>query len=294
MDIGNKTKQNPVSLAPGSRRLSLIGRLLMEMGKLTPEQLDRIINLQQETGLPFGQVARKLGLVSEADIRMALAIQFDYSYVQTGQSELSEKLVAAHQPYSLQTEALRAVRSMLALRWFDHGNHALAVVAAHADEGCGQLAANLAVVFSQLGARTLLIDGNLRQPSQHAMFNIRQPRGLSDIIVGRAGDDVITSVDGMLNLSVLGAGTVPPNPQELLNRASFSEFMRQMKESYDVVLVDTPPAIVSSDAQALASRCGGALLISRMNETRLADVENIKDQLALSNAQLVAAIVHDF
>src|SRR5690606_31480932 len=77
----------------------------------------------------------------------------------------SKALIAAYKPYTPQVEALRALRSQLMIHWFEHGNKALAVVAANAREGCSDLAANLAVVFSQLGERTLLIDANLRQPS---------------------------------------------------------------------------------------------------------------------------------
>lgn len=284
---------NPLPVSTSNQRQSTIGRLLLEAGKINPEQVEQVIRLQQKTGLPFGEAAKKLGYVAEADIRQALAIQFDYPYLQTSQNGFSKALVAAYQPFSPQVEALRALRSQLTLRWFNAGNRALAVVSANADEGCSALAANLAVVFSQLGERTLLIDANLREPSQQTMFNLLEHRGLSDMLIGRANMEVVTKIDALPDLSVLGAGTVPPNPQELLNRKGFAELLGKVRDQYDVVIIDTPPAVITSDAQAVAARCGGALLVSRLNKTRLSDLANVRDQLLVSEVQIVTAVVNE-
>ena len=167
------------------------------------------------------------------------------------------------------------------------------MVAANSGEGCSHLAANLAVVFSQLGARTLLIDADLRKPRQKTIFNLSEARGLSDILIGRADMSIATKIDSLIDLSVLGAGTVPPNPQELLSRKSFSDLLKQSKSFYDVVIVDTAPAGVTSDAQAVAASCGGALLVSRLDKTPLADLANVRDQLIVSNVQIVTAVVND-
>lgn len=281
------TSANPV-------RDSSIGRLLLQLGKITLADSENILHAQQEHGLRFGDAALKLGLIKESDIRQVLALQFNYPYLQAGQGNYSDELIAAYQPFSKQVEALRALRSQLMMRWFSEGFKSLAIVSANAGEGGSYLAANLAIVFSQLGERTLLVDANLREPRQHTIFNLKENRGLSDIIAGRAGLDVITQVDSFVDLSVLGAGTVPPNPQELLNRASFTEFMNQAIGQYDVVLVDTTPATITADAQATVARCGGALLVSRLNHTRLSDLTEVRDQIAVTGARVVGAVINDF
>jgi len=250
--------------------------------------------LQKEEVLSFGDAALKLGLISEDYIRQVLSVKFDYPYLQANQGAFSKDLVAAYQPFSPQVEALRALRSQLILRWFNEGKKTLAMVSANSGEGCSTLAANLAVVFSQLGENTLLIDANLRNPSQHRIFNLSEQRGLSDILVGRATFEVTTKIDAFLNLTVLGAGTVPPNPQELLSKITFSEFVNQSVNHYDVVIVDTAPAIESSDAQAVSRRCGGALMVSRLNQTRLSDLENVRDQLQSTGVQIVGAVINEF
>lgn len=271
-----------------------IGKLLLDNGKIKIEDVERVLRLQKTEGLRFGDAALKLGLITESDIQQVLSVQFDYPYLQPNQGAFSKDLVAAYQPFSPQVEALRALRSQLILRWFNEGNKSLAVISATAGDGCSNLAANLAVVFSQLGEQTLLIDTNFRDPTQHKIFNLSERRGLSDILVGRAGLEVVTKIDSFLNLSVLGAGTVPPNPQELLSRLNFTDFMNQSVKNYDVVIVDTAPASETSDAQNVASRCGGALLASRIHETRLSDLKNIQEQLSSSGVQIVGAVINDF
>lgn len=271
-----------------------IGRLLLDMGKLTLEDAEHVLRLQKNEDLRFGDAAQKLGLISEADIHQALSLQFDYPYLQPGQGNYDPQLVAAYQPFSAQVEGLRALRSQLMLRWFSEGYKSLALVSAHSGEGCSHLAANLAVVFSQLGEHTLLVDANLREPHQHKIFNLSEARGLSDILAGRASMEVVTRVESFVDLAVLGAGTIPPNPQELLGRSRFTDFMNQAAGSYDVIIVDTAPAVNTADAQSTAARCGGALLVSRLNYTKLSELANVRDQITMAGARVVGAVVNDF
>lgn len=288
------TVNTNLPVANNKHREANIGKLLLDLGKITLEDAERIIRLQKVEGLRFGAAAQKLGMVTEADIRQALSLQFDYPYLQPNQGSFSKNLVAAYQPFSPQVEALRALRSQLILTWFNEGNKSLAIVSANENEGCSNLAANLAVVFSQLGEQTLLIDANLREPAQHQIFNLSEPRGLSDILVGRADLNIVTRIESFVNLSVLGAGTVPPNPQELLSRSIFTDLINHAITHYDIVIVDTAPAGDTSDAQTVAGRCGGALLVSKLNQTRVAELENVRDQLTVTGVQIVGAVVNDY
>lgn len=283
--------RNPFSPPSGGASNPMLGSVLQDMGKIGPEEIKRILDMQQKKGLRFGEAALKLKLVSEADISHALAIQFGYSYLTENIGLLGRKLVAAWQPFSAEAEALRALRSQLSLRWFGKGNKTLAVVAPHPGDGCSTLAANLAVVFSQLGENTLLVDANLRNPTQHELFGMRGRRGLTDILIERAGLEAISRIDALDNLSLLGAGAMPPNPQELLNRKGFGELMDKLRTLYDVVIVDTAPATSTADAQAVAMRCGGALLVSQVDVTPLRDLANVRDQLLVSDVQIVAGVI---
>ena len=271
-----------------------MGAMLLDAGKISAENAEHVLRLQQELGIRFGEAAQRLGLVSEADIAQVLARQFAYPYLQHGEANFSPSLVAAFEPFSPQVEALRAVRSQLMLRWFAHGRRALAIVGVGEGEGVSQFSANLAVVFSQLGEQTLLVDANLRHPSQHEMFDLKGRQGLSDLLAGRAELDVVQRIPAFVDLSVLPAGTLPPNPQELLARASFRALHTQLASRYDIVLYDVAPFSTGVDALAVASRAGGVLLVARKNRTRIASVSRMAEQMAQAGADVIGSVVVDF
>jgi protein-tyrosine kinase len=284
---------NPAA-ATGARADSSIGGLLLESGKITPENAERVLRMQKELGIRFGEAAQRLGLITEADIQQVLARQFDYPYLTPGDGKYSPQLVAAYQPFSPQVERLRAIRSQLMLRWFARDRKALVVVGVDPDDGASMFAANLAVVFSQLGERTLLVDGNLRTPSQHEVFDLKGRQGLSDVLAGRAELDAIAKVEAFVDLSVLAAGTLPPNPQELLSRGSFATLNTQLEASFDVVLYDVAAYSVGSESLAMAARAGGVLLVARKNKTHLEDVHTMTVQMTEAGAQVVGAVLVDF
>lgn len=271
-----------------------MGAMLLDSGKISPESAERVLRMQKELGIRFGEAAQRLGLVTESDIQQVLARQFDYPYLQRGEANFSPNLVAAFEPFSPQVESLRAVRSQLMLRWFARGRRALAVVGVGEGDGVSLFSANLAVVFSQLGEQTLLVDANLRHPCQHEIFDLKGRQGLSDMLAGRAEIDAIQRIPSFVDLSVLPAGTLPPNPQELLARASFRSLNTQLESRYDVVLYDVPPFSKGVDALAVASRAGGVLLVARKDRTRISNVSRMAEQMAQAGAEVVGSVVVDF
>ena len=284
---GSITPLNPI-------RESSIGRLLLDMGKITLEDSEEILRQQKEKGMRFGEAAQSLGLITEADIQLVLARQFDYSYLQPGLGNFAPELVTVYQPFSEQAEILRTIRSQLMLRWFAKGHKAISIVSVNPGEGASLFAANLAVVFSQLGEQTLLVDANLRNPRQHQIFDLSGKQGLSDILGGRADLDAIAEVEYFDNLSVLQAGTIPPNPQELISRRSFGTLNDNIANLFDVILYDVPTFSAGADALAISARAGGVLLIARKNKTRYADIKTAADQLTRVGAEVVGSVMVDF
>lgn len=271
-----------------------IGAILIDSGRLSAEGAEQILRVQKEQGLRFGDAALQLGLLTEDDIRYALSRQFDYPYLQAGDASLSHELVAAYKPFSHTVEHLRALRSQLMLRWLDTAGHkALAILSPGAGEGRSFIAANLAVVFSQLGERTLLIDANLRAPRQHELFKLTGSAGLSGMLAGRAGPEAVIRIPSLVGLSVLPAGAVPPNPQELLGRPAFTEILANLGKDFDVILIDTPAAADYADAQTIAARAGAALMVARKNQSALPAMSRITRSLQDSGVTLVGAVLND-
>jgi protein-tyrosine kinase len=283
---------SPGQPAPtGQRSDVLLGKLLLDAGKLTEIDVNRVAVAQRQNNLRFGETAVRLGLVSHEDVARALAQQFRYPYV-TGESHLDPTLIAAHQPFSAAAEALRELRSQVLLRWSAEQRRSLAIISPRKRSGCSRLAANLAIVFAQLGERTLLIDANLRRPSQQALFGVPAGAGLSNLLAGRCElENVLKPVAPFDHLHVLCAGTQPPNPQELLGRMTFRYLLEAAPTHFDVVIVDTPPILEFADAQIVAASSGGCLMSARRHHTRLADMERARAKFARIPAVLLGTAI---
>jgi len=273
-----------------------IGAVLVGAGRLTVLEAEQILELQREQGLRFGEAGVKLGLLTQADIDFALSRQFDYPYLVRGASKISESVVAAYEPRHPLVERLRELRTQLMLRWFDgdDARKAIAVLSAARGEGRSFVAANLAVLFSQLGRRTLLIDADLRNPIQHELFGLNNRVGLSALLSGRGGPDTIQRIPGLTHLSVLPAGTSPPNPHELLARPVFGRLLDQLAQQVEAILIDSPATSESADAQVIAVRAGAAMIVVRKNTSRAWRVQGVSEDVSDGKATVLGAVLNDF
>ena len=289
------TVASVATLVPATADRS-IGAIMIDNGKLTVAEAEQVLRLQKQQGIRFGEAAVKLGLLTQEDIQFALNRQYGYPCLRRGDSRISEEIVAAYQPQSPQVEALRALRSQLMLRWFTgEGNgKALAVVSPGRGEGRSYLAANLAVVFSQLGENTLLIDADMRHGRQHQLFNVENYSGLSTVLAGRSQTAPVLRLAELNALSILTAGPVPPNPQELLGRDVFPRLMEKFANMFDVVIVDTPAGTAYADAQTISARVGGAIMLARQDFTGINGASQFGKSLGELGVSLVGVVLNDF
>lgn len=271
-----------------------IGRLLMEAGKLTPSDVERILLLQMARPMRFGEAALNLGIVEEADIQQALARQFDYCMLRAGDGGLAPELLAAYRPFARETEGMRSLRARLSRNWFHAGHPELAATAVNQGDGVSLLIANLAVCFAQQGERTLLVDANLRAPRQHKIFNLRPRYGLSDMLVGRCASEGASRLDLIPSLSILCAGTPAPNPQELLGKPAFDRLRERLRAQYDVILYDTPAFSLAEDAFAVAARAGGVLVVARRHRTTVNEMRALGAHLHAAGIEIAGSVLNDF
>ena len=273
-----------------------IGAILMDEGKLTASDAEQVLKRQRELGWRFGEAAIELNLITDNDLRQALAKQYEFPYLVSGPEGVSKELIAAWDPFHPVVEELRTVRTHLLIRWFNPGagRRTLAICSPGAREGRSFIAANLAVSFSQLGQRTLLIDADFRAPRQQSIFNVPDRFGLSSMLSGRADLSAASPVTGLAGLSVLPAGPLPPNPLELLSRGSFGALLAKAQSEYDIVLIDTPPATEYADAQTIAYRAADALLVSRQDHTRVADTERTVREISDASARIVGTLMNAY
>jgi protein-tyrosine kinase len=289
--LPNRTELD-ISL-PSREAGQTIGALLVDAGKLAPENVQRVLEYQRKSGLLFGEAGVAMGLLDEEDVRRALAVQFGQAYL-APDSGMGSELIAATDPNSAAVEHLRELRSQLMLRWFENDARqaALAVVSPGSGEGRSYITANLAVLFSQLGKRTLLIDADLRRPRQHRIFGLPGRVGLSSVLAGRAGWDAVAEIKSLPGLWVLPAGATPPNPQELLARPGFGKLIQALRSSYEVILVDTPAAGNWADASTIATRAGAALMLACRDTTSVPRVSKLANDLRQFGVTIVGAVLN--
>jgi len=293
-----KNQENVLPIDPSARPVLRtappLGAVLVNEGKMTAAQAEQALELHRSGGMRFGEAALSLKLITERDLHSALAKQFDFAYLQTGPEGVSKELIAAYDPFGQRVEELRAIRTQLLIRWFnpEEGRSKLAIVSPGTGEGRSYFAANLAVIFSQLGLRTLLIDANMRTPRLHSIFRIPNRTGLSAVLAGRTDQDNVVPIPGIPMLSVLPAGSIPPNPQELLSRPAFAALLKGAQTNFDLTLVDTPAAMLYADVQSVTYRTGDALLLTRRDHTRISDAVRIVRELTDAGARVVGSVVN--
>ena len=273
-----------------------IGSIIAETRNLSADQVENILAHQRAKGIRFGEAAIALGFASADDVLFALSQQFHYPYAAAEQRKANPELVALNQPFGVQAEAFRAIRSQLMMRLFNEGQdrRAIAVVSPDSGDGKSFFSANLAVTLAQLGGRTLLVDADMRGPRQHQVFGIDNNAGLSGILSGRAEAKVIQQVLGVPSLFVLPVGITPPNPLELVERPAFGLLVRELLAKFDHVVVDTPAARYGSDCGVIAARCGAALLVARQNKASVAALQELVANLAETPAKIAGVIYNEF
>lgn len=279
-----------------SQRDSSIGATLIRIGRLSVADADKVVRFSIERGLRFGDAPIEMGVLTAADIELALSCQYDYPYLLRGESAISDEVIAAYEPFTTKVESLRALRNQLMWRWFESGKErrALAIMSPESGDGRSFLAANLAVVFSQQHQRTLLIDADMRAPRQHQLFGLENRAGLSAVLAGRSGQDAIQRVSSLVDLSVLSAGALAPNPSELLGRRAFGQLLGELAANYDVILIDTPASGEYSDAQLVASRAGAAVLVAHQNHSHLKKLRELLGLLSDARVHLVGTVLNEY
>jgi capsular exopolysaccharide synthesis family protein len=211
-----------------------------------------------------------------------------------GTGRPSERLVLAHDAEHPHSERIRMLRAeLLLLNETDRQASCLAMLSPRAGEGRSQVAAELAIAFSQLSRRTLLVDADLRNPTQHLLFGIRSDWGLAQSLAFGQPSQLF-GVDGLPFLSVLPSGPAPRNPSELLSGGRIKHLLNRWRYGYDFIVIDTPPTSKYSDALSIASMAGSVVLVSRAQSTPYRDIKEALRRLGLTQSRILGAVISNF
>jgi protein-tyrosine kinase len=203
-------------------------------------------------------------------------------------------LESVRDPYGAHANDIRSVRKYLTRNWFSSDRKSLAIIGVNSGAGVSTFAASLAISFAQAKTETLLIDGDLRTGSQRAIFDIKERQGLSDTLMAKPGLQRVCRIAQFKSLAVLPAGTVMPNPLELLSEPSYALLCDLLRQRFGVILIDTPAFCVGPDALETAAVAGGALVVLQKNVTTTKALQALKDGLAAQGTVIVGYVINDF
>lgn len=206
-------------------------------------------------------------------------------------NRLSPNLIAHLDPKSPAAEAYRSLRTSLAFTGVDGGLKTVVVTSPGAGDGKSTTSCNLAISMAQSGKRVLLIDADLRKPRIYRHFNVPNVVGLTHLLTGETDiDRALQQPEGMENLQILTNGRIPPNPAELLGTKRMMELLDQLKERFDMIIIDTPPAAHLTDATLLGSLADGALLVVSAGESHIESARLAKKKLEAANVRILGVV----
>ena len=208
-------------------------------------------------------------------------------------SKEAVEMVAQARPHSQMAESYRALRTSLLLTNLGAPPKVIMITSALPQEGKTTTSMNTALVLAQKGIRVLLIDADLRRPSIHKILGMGPRSGLSNVLTGSATlQQTITRSSILPNLSILPAGTPPPNPAELLASANMRDVLEELRGQYDHIVLDTPPTLSVTDAVVLSPRADAIVLVIRSGQTTKQALRRSRDILTQVNAKVSGVLLN--
>ena len=233
------------------------------------------------------QVQRTLDLPVLAQIKSVKRVKT------TADAPVSGDLITHFDTTSVDSEAFRSLRTSLLFKARENDLHSFGVTSANQGDGKSLVLGNLAVTLAQANKRVLLVDGDLRRPRTHTLFNLPgDTPGFVDVLQGHGDPDELTQTTGVNNLSLLPAGIPPENPAELLQSEAFRQFLKRSEAAYDFVLVDLPPVLAVSDPCIAAPFLGGIVFVLKVAKTRAPEAQDVVETIKAAGGEPVGVVIN--
>ena len=207
----------------------------------------------------------------------------------------SVQFVVDKLPDSIPSEAFRALRTRIQFsRINTESLKSILITSSAPQEGKTTIAVNLAGSFATSKKKVLLIDCDLRKPSVHKLFNRDKVPGLIDFLVGGAKLDEVLIKSEIPNLSIILSGTIPPNPAEMLDSQEMRNFLKKLRDQFDLIIIDSPPVIAVTDSEILTSMVDGTILIVSSENTEIEMMERSVELIRRENTQFLGTVLNNF
>lgn len=204
---------------------------------------------------------------------------------------LNTPLYVEDKPKSIVSEKLRGIRSNI---MFSNVEEIKSVLITSEKPAAGKsiVSANIAITYAQAGYKTLIIDGDMRKPTQHYHFGTSNYDGLSNLIIGKSEFDKSIRSTRVENLDLLTSGPVPPNPSELIASKNFKKIFETLQNEYDFILIDTPPIVSVTDAQVFLQYVPNCVMIIDAQKNNKNEVKKAKQLIEQADGHVVGAVLN--
>lgn len=203
------------------------------------------------------------------------------------------RLINHRNPKSPVAEAYRQLRTNIQFASLDKPLKTILLTSAGPQEGKSTTLANLAIAIAQTGSKVIAVDCDLRRPTLHQLFGVKNVAGLTTLMVDSTLDDLHTQETEVPNLLVLPTGPLPPNPSELLGSRRMTEIIERLRGEADYVLFDSPPVAAVTDAAVLATRVDGVLLVVMANKTKRELAQKARAALEKVGANVIGVVLNN-
>ncbi len=190
------------------------------------------------------------------------------------------------------SDVYRSIRTNLQYINFNQSIKTLIVSSANQSEGKTTVSSNLAIVYAQAGYKVLIIECDLRRPTLVDLFNIQNDRGLSNVLAGVATVESViceTQIDG---LRIISSGPIPPNPADLLNSENMDRVLSDLRETFDLIILDSPPALAITDTAILSTKADAVLLLSHYGKTKKNEIIAAKEALSKVGGRIIGFVIN--
>ena len=209
--------------------------------------------------------------------------------IKNNNAEMRTETISDKSKFAI-VESYKSARSNIMFSLSADDDKLFAVTSYSKGEGKSTVSANLAISFSKMEKKVLLVDCDLRRPNIHNIFKIENQAGLSNVISKMVEFEEVIHRNVLPNLDILPSGTIPPNPSELLCSPKFTNLVKKLYEEYDYIIFDTPPIGVVADALLLKDLLAGFVVVLRERSTTHGDVQNIMDSMKLADAKILGFV----
>lgn len=203
-----------------------------------------------------------------------------------------DTIITYNKPKSPVSEAYRVLRTNIQFLSVDKPLKTILVTSSGPKEGKTTTIANLAVILAQGGNKVLLIDTDLRKPMLHKVFLLLNDRGLTNLLTLQKDAMSFIQHDVVKNLDILTSGRIPPNPSELLSSNAMKSFLENVKNKYDIVLMDSPPVGGITDASIISTYADGTILVVKSGKTEIDAVKIAREILDNVNANIIGVVLN--